>query len=214
MTITRMEPTREKVINLLKTKGHATITEMVDALGITHISVRHHLNILQKKNLIEAREERHGVGRPRLVYQLTAAALERNPGRYLKLTNLLLHQLKEQLPSEMVERLFRDMASHMADELHSRLEGLPLDERIECLIELLSPEGFIARVEPIGPDQFRLIELACPYAPISFQHPEVCLMDTNLLSQALDANVEQRTCILSGSDSCTFTIADRPGESS
>jgi DeoR family suf operon transcriptional repressor len=209
MTTSSSEPTREKVAGVLKVKGRATISELVDALGITHISVRHHLNHLLKEGLIEARLERHGVGRPRLVYQLTAAALERNSGRYMKLTDLLLHQLKAQLPPEMVEQLFRDMAAHMAHELRAKLEGLPLDERIESLIELLSPEGFIARVEPAGPDQFRLIELACPYATISLQHPEVCLMDTDVLSQALDANVERRTCIQSGSDSCTFTIADR-----
>jgi predicted ArsR family transcriptional regulator len=208
-----IEPTREKIFDILRSKGQVTITELVTALGITHISVRHHINILMKDNLVEAKEERHGVGRPRMIYSLTSAALERNPSRYLKLTNLLLQQLKEQLPPDKVERLFLDMASHMASELHTRLKGLPLEDRIDSLIGLLAPEGFLARVEPLGSGQFRLIELACPYATISLQHPEVCIMDTQLLSQALGAIVERRTCILSGSDSCTFTIADPSKES-
>lgn len=212
MSNLNLESTREKIFGILKTKGQMTVADLSGALGITHISIRHHLSSLQNEKLVEAREERHGVGRPRLVYRLTATGMERNSTTYLKLTNLLLHQLKEQLPPPVVERILLDMASHMAGELRARVAGLPLEERIETLIALLIPEGFLARVEPLGSNQYCLTELVCPYATISLQHPEVCVLDASMLSSALGAKVERRTCILSGSDSCTFTIMDSTTE--
>jgi DeoR family transcriptional regulator, suf operon transcriptional repressor len=212
MTNPLNESTREKILSLLQKNGPSTVTELSEALGITYISVRHHLTSLLGDSLVETREERHGVGRPRLVYRLTKTALERNPARYLKFTNLLLTQMKAQLPPKVVEQILLDMASHMAAELRSQIQDLPLEDRIERLMELLLPEGFLARVEPAGPDGFRLTEFTCPYATISIQHPEMCLLDTTVFANVLGATVERQSCIRSGSDSCTFSIMEKTAD--
>jgi predicted ArsR family transcriptional regulator len=50
------------------------------------------------EGLIAAEEERHGVGRPRLVYSLTEDGMEKFPTKYLRLTTRLLAQMKESMP--------------------------------------------------------------------------------------------------------------------
>jgi len=65
-----MKSTKEKVLQTLADNPRSNITEIADAIGINPISVRHHLTNLQADNLIASEEERHGVGRPRLVYFL------------------------------------------------------------------------------------------------------------------------------------------------
>jgi predicted ArsR family transcriptional regulator len=203
------EPTRNRILGRLRDHGQTTIYELAEDMGITHISVRHHLSSLQADRLVESREERHGgVGRPRRVYRLTETALELNPAKYLKLTNVLLDQLKEHLPQEMVEKLLFEVAASMAGGFRVQLEGLPFPQRIKRLIQLLSQEGFVAQMESVGPNQYSLTELACPYAKISLKHPEMCVLDASIISRALDASVERKTCIRTGADSCTFAIVD------
>ena len=66
-----MKSTKDKILQTLLRKPKITINELAEAVGINPISVRHHLTNLQMEGLIAADEERHGVGRPRLVYSLT-----------------------------------------------------------------------------------------------------------------------------------------------
>jgi DeoR family suf operon transcriptional repressor len=201
-----LETTRERIIRALRANGRMTVSELVDKVRITHIAVRHHLNSLQAEGMIEGRQERHGIGRPHLVYRLTETALDRNPSKYYKFTNFLLDQIKENLPPEMVDRLLEEVASRIAGEWEKELENLPWPHRVDRLVQLLSRDGFVARVEPNGPDQYRLLEFACPYSRISVLHPEICGLDASMFSRALGALVERTSCIRSGSDMCTFSI--------
>ena len=66
-----MKSTKDKILQTLLRKPKITINDLAEAVGINPISVRHHLTNLQMEGLIAAEEERHGVGRPRLVYSLT-----------------------------------------------------------------------------------------------------------------------------------------------
>jgi DeoR family suf operon transcriptional repressor len=206
MSIPSIEPTKEKIFQALRTKGQMTVSDLSEALQITPIAVRHHLTSLQTEGMIDVREERHGVGRPRQVYRLSPSALDRDPSRYYQFTNLLLDQLKEHLSPEMVHKLLLEVASSMAGDWKKELENLPLPERLDRLVELLTQEGFVARVESAGPGRYCLTELACPYSRISLAHPEVCALDESMLSRALGTTVERTSCIRSGSDSCTYAI--------
>ena len=88
-----MKSTRDKILQTLLRQPRRTINELAEAVGINPISVRHHLTNLQMEGIIAADEERHGVGRPRLVYTLTDVGMEKFPTRYLSLTTLLLAQM-------------------------------------------------------------------------------------------------------------------------
>jgi DeoR family transcriptional regulator, suf operon transcriptional repressor len=209
MTHPGLEPTKDKIFHALRDQGQMTVSELSAAVKITPIAVRHHLSSLQAEGMVEVREERHGVGRPRQIYKLTPIAMERNTSRYYQFTTLLLDQLKEHLPPEMVEKLLREVASSMAGEWKAELDALPMPLRLERLVELLTREGFVAKVESTGTDQYCLTELACPYSRISLTHPEVCALDASMLSRALGTPVERISCIRTGSQSCTYSIVGK-----
>jgi DeoR family transcriptional regulator, suf operon transcriptional repressor len=161
---------------------------------------------LQAEGSVTAVAERHGVGRPRLLYSLTEAGLERFPTKYLALTNRLLSEIKGRLPQGIVEQLFRDMAANMASELSSQIDGLPIEKRVDRLLQLLSEQGFEARAELDPQGDYRVTELNCPYYRISLRHPEVCTIDAAIISQALAASVHRQSCILTGDKTCTFSV--------
>jgi len=137
-----MKSTRARILHTLLNHPRCSINELADAVGINGISVRHHLSNLQGDGLIAVEEERHGVGRPRLVYSLTEKGMERFPTRYLRLTNRLLDQLKETLPSEVVDRLFVQMATDLGTDIAQKVQALPIEEKLEVIKEVLYQECF------------------------------------------------------------------------
>jgi len=200
-----MKSTRDRILHILLKKPGATINDLAEAVDINPISVRHHLTNLQVEGLVDAQEERHGVGRPRLIYSLTEHGMEQFPTRYLRLTSRLLDQLKSSLPEPMVSKLFAEMATSLADEYAEQMQGLSMEERLELIRELLAEEGFTVEWEKFE-DQYRIHEITCPYLQIGQNHPEVCTVDQTLISKMLAVPAEKVQCILDGSAHCTYVV--------
>ncbi len=200
-----MKSTRDRILQTLLSHPRSTINELADAVGINAISVRHHLTSLQAESLVAAEEERHGVGRPRLVYFLTEKGLERFPTRYLRLTNRLLDQLKESMPQPTVNGLFVQMAANIAASYSSKIQSLNMEEKLNLIKELLTQEGFSVEWEKLG-DVYHIREITCPYYHIGQSHPEVCSVDQTVISTVLALPVEKIECILRGDNHCTYVI--------
>jgi DeoR family transcriptional regulator, suf operon transcriptional repressor len=200
-----MKSTRDRILQTLLRHPRSTINELAEAVGINPISVRHHLTNLQVEGLVAAEEERHGVGRPRLVYFLTEDGLEKFPTRYLRLTTRLLAQMKEKLPQPMIGELFKEVAINLAAEHQEQLKGLSVEERLDALGDLLAEEGFVVEWERKG-DEYHIHEITCPYLQIGQSHPEVCMVDQTLISKMLAMPAERIRCILSGATHCTYVV--------
>jgi len=200
-----MKSTRDRILQTLLRQPRRTINELAESVGINPISVRHHLTNMQVEGLVGAEEERHGVGRPRLVYFLTEHGLERFPTRYLRLTTRLLAQMKESMPEPMVSKLFAQMADGLAQEYAEQMNGLSMEERLDLAQSLLSQEGFTVEWERDG-GQYRIHEITCPYLQIGQSHPEVCTVDQTLISKILAVPAEKVQCILSGDAKCTYVV--------
>ena len=200
-----MKSTRDRVMQTLLRQPRTTINELAVAVGINPISVRHHLTNLQVEGLVTAEEERHGVGRPRLVYFLTETGLERFPTRYLRLTTRLLSQMKETMPEPVVNKLFSEMADGLAQEYAEQMTGMNMEDRLELAKSLLTEEGFTVEWEKDG-GQYRIHEITCPYLQIGQNHPEVCTVDQTLISRMLAVPVEKVQCVLSGDAHCTYVV--------
>ncbi|HAX70520.1 MAG TPA: winged helix-turn-helix transcriptional regulator [Anaerolineales bacterium] len=200
-----MKSTRDKILQTLLKKPRSTINDLAEAVGINPISVRHHLTNLQMEGLVEAMEERHGVGRPRLVYALTNEGMERFPTRYLRLTTRLLSQLKETMPEPMVSKLFGQIAEDLASEYANDIKGLSMEERLDLVKDLLAQEGFTVEWEKKG-SQYQIHEISCPYYQIGMTHPEVCTVDQTLISKMLALPANKVQCILDGGAHCTYVV--------
>jgi DeoR family transcriptional regulator, suf operon transcriptional repressor len=200
-----MKSTRERILQTLLNHPRSTITDLAEAVGINAISVRHHLTSLEADALVTAEEERHGVGRPRLVYFLTEKGLERFPTKYLQLTTRLLNEMKETFSPQVVNALFTHMASGMANGVASQAQDLPIEARLDLIQHLLTEEGFTVEWTRVG-DQYLINEITCPYYHVGQSHPEVCTVDQTLISSILEVPAEKIRCILRGDAHCTYMI--------
>ena len=200
-----MNSTRDKILKTLLRKPRSTINEMAEVVGINPISVRHHLTNLQMEGLIDAQEERHGVGRPRLVYILTEDGMEKFPTRYLRLTTRLLAQMKESMPGPVVSKLFGQVAEDLANEYASDMQGMSMEERLDFVKDTLGDEGFTVEWEKKD-GNYQIHEISCPYYQIGIAHPEVCTVDQTLISKMLALPASKVQCILDGGSHCTYVV--------
>lgn len=202
-----MTSTRELVLKMLLNHQRCTVNELAELVNINPISVRHHIAKLEAENLVTSEEERHGVGRPRRVYLLTEQGMERFPSRYLTLSMHMLEQIKDTLPKNTVEKIFKDMGSGMVDEFTEKdFKKLELGERVEMARQLLTNQGFIIEVNNHGGD-FEIKEISCPYSHIGKEHPEVCIVDETMIETMLVSPVKRTHCILDGDQYCAYQVS-------
>lgn len=200
-----MKSTKDRILQTLLRRPNLTINDLAESVGINPISVRHHLSNLEKEGLIAAEEERHGVGRPRLVYSLTEDGMERFPTKYLRLTTRLLAQMKESMPAPMVTSLFNQIAEDLADQYTADMKDMDMEERLDFVKDLLAQEGFTVEWEK-KEGQYEIHEISCPYYQIGIAHPEVCTVDQTLISKMLALPANKVQCILSGGAYCTYVV--------
>jgi len=202
---TGIQDTRWGILRHLREQGQASAQELSKVLGMSPVSIHYHLNVLQREGLVEPQAVRRNVGRPHYVYSLRDSARELFPQSYHRLADRLLDELKSQMNEQEILALFARIASDIAAEHISTLEGKTLEQKLGALVELLGKEGFLARVDKVG-EQFRLTQSGCPYHYVVERHPEVCQLDLNLISATLMTPVEREGCVLHGDDVCTFVV--------
>ncbi len=202
-----MHDTRFAVLEAIRTQREATVASLADALGLTPISIRHHLNSLQGEGLVRVEVERKSVGRPRHIYTLTEDAQRYFPNKYHVLIERLLDQLKATLSPEQIEAIIDSMAVNVAAQYGPLQEGGTLEQRLERLVNVLGAEGFMAAVQRID-NQTVLAELNCPYVYVGQRHPEVCRIDHAIIRSILGVDVQQTSCVLNGDHACTFSVKD------
>ena len=200
-----MQDVRNTILNLLRERGQATAADVAGAIGMSPVNAHYHLSRLEREGLVGAQPLRQGVGRPKYVYSLASAALERFPQSNHRLADRLLGALQSQLTAQQVEAIFGRMVEDIAAEHGENFKDQPLEDKIEALVGVLGEEGFFARVERIGQD-FQLTQCGCPYQYVAERHPGICAIDLNLMNATLGAPVERESWILNGDHMCTFHV--------
>ena len=202
-----MKSTRERVLQTLSAHPRSTILEIASEVGINAISVRHHLTNLQANGLVTTEEERHGVGRPRMLYLLTENGMEHFPTGYLRLTGNLLDHLKQSVSPDELDGIFKSIADKITSEYKPSLSRLNLEQKLELLTLVMAKEGFDIQWKHIG-SQYEIREVACPFYRIGKNHPEVCLFDRTLISNILSIPQEKIQTQHLADALCTFIVSD------
>jgi predicted ArsR family transcriptional regulator len=210
-----MQQTRQHILEILKTRGHATVDEIVEALAdrigeITAVTVRHHLEILRGDGLVATPEVRRRTspGRPQHAYSLTEKALELFPNNYRNLAEELLVQLKAQFPRQEINVILEGVADQMAGSVPP--SDAPLPARLTLVARFLTQQGYSATWEPAS-EGFTLRTSNCPYHQLAPQHGELCTMDMRMIAGLLGGIVPRRVAhMVDGDTSCAYWIPATP----
>lgn len=203
-----MQSTRQEILEILRAEKQATVEDLAERLELTPMTIRHHLNVLQAQNLVEATKVRRSqkVGRPRLVYTLTEAADELFPHGYGDLARYLVSEVKGTLGEQETREIFRRIADRVANEAPPPVEGQSFEERLAQVVDFMEAQGFISTWEKTD-HGYAITNINCPYRQVTREHDEVCIMDTLLIQKLLNVEPRRMSNMRLGEGSCRFTLA-------
>jgi len=207
------QPIRRRILTELKKTGGLTCKDLAKSLNITSMGVRRHLMILERDGLVRYRTVRGGLGRPRHVYHLTEQADELFPKGYGQLTNELLGYVELLDGKEKVKELFEQRAQRRIRETRTRLEGLPLPEKVVELARILTESGYLAEAEQVDDDTFFVREYNCAIHLVARHFPQACDSELDFIRAVLpEANVEREHHMIQGESHCGYRITHREDE--
>jgi predicted ArsR family transcriptional regulator len=199
---------REQILNILKSRGQATVSDMSTALDLAPVSVRHHLDMLLRQEVIrtDGVQRRPTRGRPRHIYVLTEAAQRFFPNRYEELARELLREMKHSLPSEHVAAFFQRLATDAAGALPMSPE-LDAEQRLALAARYLSEKGYLATWEHRDNGTYLLHVSNCPFEGLPAEHNELCEMDMRLISMLLQRDACRIAHAAGGDHRCSYLIS-------
>jgi predicted ArsR family transcriptional regulator len=206
-----MQETRRYILDILRTRGQATVDDIVDELQkrrgkITAVTVRHHLTRLQEEDLITSPELRRRTtpGRPQHTYALTEKARSVFPNNYQRLATRLVEQMSQQLSPDSVNVILEGVATCMAGE--AAIPDAPLRERMDAVVEYLNEHGYDAAWEA-GDQGFLLHTYNCPYEQIALSgNHSLCTMDMRLIASLLGVVPRRVARVAEGDSACSYLI--------
>jgi predicted ArsR family transcriptional regulator len=202
-----VQTTREHILNILKEQGQATVGSLSQALGLTAVTVRHHLDILRGEGLVAApiAHRRKTPGRPQYVYTLTEKASSFFPKRYEHLANLILDELHTCLSPAKVNQLMERIGERIASQAPPLTKGSDFETRLIAAIEFLDKLGYMAHWERRDDDYlFHIVN--CPYEKVSSHDQDICDVDLSLLTHLLGTPPQRVSWSAQGDSKCTYVV--------
>jgi predicted ArsR family transcriptional regulator len=203
-----VETTRDQVLRIVRGHREATVSQIAETLGLTHQGVRRHLDGLRADGLIEARLERHGIGRPSLVFSATDRGDETAGHTYLQLLSRLFRHIEKEPEGErrqMLEEMFAGIAHEVAAEHVSEVRGQTLDERVAQVTRALEAEGIADGWRKEG-EIFHIHNGECPYLRLAELSDAPCRSDRQSIELLVGTAVEQTKRIVDGAPLCEYVI--------
>jgi predicted ArsR family transcriptional regulator len=207
---------RREILVQLRRDGSSSPEQLASALGASRTGILQQLRSLEAAGLVDRRTVRHGVGRPRHLYDVTPAAQVAFPSNYDALAAGLLAAVGTVGGDELVARVFAVRRQMIADQVRSRLEErLPADATLEQKVRELAviqdEQGYLSSAL-VGEDgSIRLRQCNCAIFGVAAQSSSPCEAELDLFREVLGADVVRETHIASGDRSCTYRIVDTGG---
>ncbi len=205
-----MQTTRQQILDYLRRHGRGTVKELGQLLGLTSTGIRQHLTVLERDNLVEAREERGRVGRPTLVYSITATADDLFPKAYDQLVSVLLEEMRATAGNEQLYQILQRVARRLAEPHMDGVDGRPLDERVKTAADVLERQGCVAEVSKAGGDEYLIDEYSCPFPKAAERDSSVCALHVEFVHLITGADTRLTRSLLRGESACTYRV--RPHE--
>ena len=205
-----MIDSRGRILTLLQQRHRATAGQLAQEMGQSSASVRRHLDVLQRDQLVAFQRAKRATGRPEHVYYLTEAGQALLPKGYDRLLERLLRGMTG-LPKaefgnlsgeELLQLLFRRMANQTAEGA-APADQDPLSHRVARLAAILEREQFSPEItEESGTVQICLRN--CPFRSAALEASSVCCYDQQVISTVLGRDVVMERSIRDGDDDCLY----------
>ncbi len=205
---------RRDLVLRLRLDGPSSPDQLAVRLGASRTGVLQQLRALELADLVSRQTVRHGVGRPRHLYDVTAAAQDLFPATYDALASGLLAAIGAVGGDALLEEVFaarrRQLGDRVRDQLSERVApDASLAERVHGLADVQAQHGYLADTV-IGLDGAILLrEHNCAIYHVASTTPAACQAELELFREVLGADVQRETHIAAGDRCCTYRVEAR-----
>lgn len=202
---------RRDLLVRLRSLGPSSPEALAADLGVSRTGMLQQLHSLEQAGLVSRQAVKHGVGRPRHLYDVTEAAQDLFPTNYDGLANGLLAAIRSIGGDGLITGVFDERRRLTRDRVRQRLaERLPPDapliDRVRELAVIQDEQGYLAEAQ-VGPDGVvRLIERNCAIYRVSADHAAACRAELDLFREILGGDVQRETHIAAGDRCCTYRL--------
>ncbi len=202
---------RREVLYALRTGGPASPDQIADRVSASRTGVLQQLRTLETAGLVTRSLSRHGVGRPRHVYDLTPSAQELFPANYGSLTQSVLAAVHMVGGDELIEQVFEARREIIKARIMHRFdEKLPprasLWEKVREVASYQDETGYLGRATRDADGTIHLHEHNCAIFAVSGSYHIACDAELTLIADVLGAKVTRECHILTGGRSCSYLI--------
>lgn len=202
---------RREILVQLRREGPSSPEHLATALHASRTGVLQQLRSLESAGLVDRRTVRHGVGRPRHVYDVTPNAQVAFPSNYDALAAGLIAAISAVGGDELVGQVFDVRRQLIVDQVRNRLdERLPndatLEDRVRELAVIQDEQGYLSNAEVAADGTLRLRQCNCAIFGVAARTTSPCEAELELFREVLGAEVVRETHIASGDRSCTYRI--------
>ena len=206
---------RREILVHLRQAGPSSPDTIAGALHASRTGVLQQLYALEEAGLVSHAAEKHGVGRPRHVYDVTPDAQGLFPTDYGGFASGLLKAIEAIGGDDLVEQVFAARRRQIGDRIRRRMaERLPEDasiaDRVRVLAQLQDEAGYLAEAVVSDDGGVRLREHNCAISKISQRTTAPCDAELALFGDVLGANVERESHIASGDRCCSYVVKPEP----
>jgi predicted ArsR family transcriptional regulator len=204
---------RRDLLLRLRLDGPSSPDQLAERIGASRTGVLQQLRALEAANLVSRQTVRHGVGRPRHLYDVTADAQDLFPSNYDGLALGLLAAIESVGGDDLIDQVFAARRRQLGDRVRGQMAErvapeAPLLERVRELAVIQGDQGYLADAT-LGPDgTIRLREHNCAIYHIAAGSPAACQAELELFSEILGADVVREQHIASGDRCCSYRIAE------
>jgi predicted ArsR family transcriptional regulator len=205
---------RREILTALREGGPASPDQLAARLGASRTGVLQQLRALESANLVGRQTVRHGVGRPRHLYDITPDAQDLFPTNYDGLAAGLISALTAVGGEALVEEVFQARRRQLADRIRSRIADrlgphASLTDRARELAVLQDEQGYLCHAEVQGDGVIRLREHNCAIYHVAMGMAAACEAELQLFRDVLGTEVVRESHIAAGDRCCSYRIDGR-----
>ena len=204
---------RRDLLLRLRLDGPSSPDQLAERIGASRTGVLQQLRALEAAHLVSRQTVRHGVGRPRHLYDVTADAQDLFPSNYDGLAAGLLAAIESVGGDDLLDQVFAARRRQLGDRVRGQMAErvapeAPLLDRVRELAVIQGDQGYLADAT-LSPDgTIRLREHNCAIYHIAAGSPAACQAELELFSEILGADVVREQHIASGDRCCSYKIAE------
>jgi predicted ArsR family transcriptional regulator len=204
---------RRDLLLRLRLDGPSSPDQLAERIGASRTGVLQQLRALEDAHLVSRQTVRHGVGRPRHLYDVTADAQDLFPSNYDGLATGLLAAIEAVGGDDLLDQVFAARRRQLGDRVRGQMAErvapeAPLLERVRELAVIQGDQGYLADATLDADGTIRLREHNCAIYHIAAGSPAACQAELELFSEILGAEVVREQHIASGDRCCSYRIAE------